>query len=95
MFSTFYCVFVLSFVAILHLNLFFPQTNHWRAAICKTEEGESIELQRRLDEEKEMAGMSRRSKLQREEWKEPGKHRKKNLRVNYREEKKREKKWYR
>lgn len=38
-FSAFYCLFVPSFVSILHSNLFSSQTNRWWAAICKTEQG--------------------------------------------------------
>lgn len=51
--SAFYCLFVPSFVSILHSNLFSPQTNCWRAAICKTEQGGSTELERTQDEETE------------------------------------------
>lgn len=50
----FSCRFVPSFVSILHSNLFSPQTNRWRAAICKTEQGGSTEQERRVDEEREM-----------------------------------------
>lgn len=71
--SAFYCLFVPSFVSILHSNLFSPQTNRWRAAICKTEQGGSTELERRLDEEKE-TGEGRGRKKEKEEWREAGKH---------------------
>lgn len=68
--SAFYCLFVPSFVSILHSNLFSPQTNRWRAAICKTEQG-GEELERRLHEERE-AREGRGRKREKEEWREAG-----------------------
>lgn len=71
--NAFYCFFVPSFVSVLHSNLFSPQTNRWRAAICKTEQGGSTELERRLDEERE-SGEGRVRKRKKEELREAGKH---------------------
>lgn len=41
-FCTFYCLFVPAFVSLFHSNLFFPQTNRWQEAICKTEQGDAF-----------------------------------------------------